>query len=679
MVLLSAFVVLLAIALITVLALCNLSVRRRVGEIEQALQRSQAQFEAFLRHVPASIALQDRDGRYLLLNDLAVARLGFSSADQILGYTAQELFSPEVAQLADADRRQMLESGEPITREYRFSMPDGPHAAISYGFPTRDLNGQVSGVGYIATDITERMLMEEALRASEERFRQLAFHSPDFIYIVDIPTWKLIYTNRDQFLGYTLEELSQQDAIRAAVHPADHSAAFDYWSDLWASLPGTVTTVEYRLRRQDGPWEWLQRRATLIPPADSGKPTQAIVLVSIITEQKEAQARRLELERQLFEAQRLESIGVLAGGIAHDFNNLLTPILGHAELLLSEQPAQSAAATSAQAIVTGARRASELVNQLLAYAGKGRFLVQPIEINSLIREMDDLLYTSTTRRALIHTQLEEPLPAVLGDATQIRQVILNLMLNAAEAIGDTGGSITISTAVEDLDQAALTRLAPGAGLRTGPYVRLRVADTGIGMDELTMQRVFEPFFSTKFTGRGLGLAAVQGIIRSHQGILHVESDYGRGSVFSAWLPTTDQSPTPEETQADMAQQPQSGSVLIIDDEESVRSVISRMVERIGYVAYSAPSGPAGLALLDAGLPDLICVFLDLTMPHMGGDVVAREIARQWPGTLVVLMSGYSAEEIGQRYLDLALAGVVQKPFSFERLRAICAEMIALRG
>lgn len=261
-----------------------------------------------------------------------------------------------------------------------------------------------------------------------------------------------------------------------------------------------------------------------------------------ITERKRYEEERLAFERQLQETQRRESIGILAGGLAHDFNNLLAAINGHAELALLDLPPGSPARESVEAIVQVVRRATDLTVQMLAYAGKGRFLTQPVHLNELIHEMVDLLRPTLSRHTVVDQRLAAGLPLIEADASQIRQVILNLLVNADEALGDQPGQIALETAVEDLDQARLDTLIGGAGLASGQYVRMSVSDTGCGMDEATRARMFEPFFSTKFTGRGLGLAALQGIVRSHRGAIAVFSAPNQGTTVHIYLPASASAP-----------------------------------------------------------------------------------------------------------------------------------------
>jgi signal transduction histidine kinase len=273
-----------------------------------------------------------------------------------------------------------------------------------------------------------------------------------------------------------------------------------------------------------------------------------------------SEEQRLLFERRLMEAQRLESLGVLAGGVAHDFNNLLSGILGYAELALQDLPATASARADIEAVISAAYDAAQLTNQMLAYSGKGHFIVQPVHLDAMIRETNELLETSIAKNCRVRYRFANQLPAIEADTRQLRQVILNVMTNAAEAIDAAGGTITLITAVEHLTRETLDGLMLGADLAPGRYVRLTVIDTGQGMDEKILARIFDPFFTTKFTGRGLGLPAVQGIVRGHQGALSVSSVPRQGTVFSIWFPALNTSSIiisaangghPERSQPDM--------------------------------------------------------------------------------------------------------------------------------
>ena len=370
-----------------------------------------------------------------------------------------------------------------------------------------------------------------------------------------------------------------------------------------------------------------------------------------------------ESERAMQEAQRLESLGVLAGGIAHDFNNILTSVLGHAELASLDAEPESSIHDAVQRIIAGANHAVDLTRQMLAYAGKGLFVLRQVSLSALVHEIAELLHISVGRNATIRYHLAEPLPHIEADVAQVRQVIMNLLTNAAEAIGPEGGTITVTTSA-----AVLPDHGPV------PYVLLEVKDTGCGMTPDVQRRIFEPFYTTKFTGRGLGLAAVQGIVRSHHGHMNVCSAVGEGTSVRVWFPANKLCIAPPALLPAPIER-SSGVVLIIDDEAPVRGVLASLVERLGLTSVLAPDGAAGLAALEDGIADLHAVLVDLTMPGMSGVDVARTIRSHCPATPVILMTGYSVEEVATRYSERPALPLLQKPCTLLALRdaLFCAE------
>jgi two-component system, cell cycle sensor histidine kinase and response regulator CckA len=393
---------------------------------------------------------------------------------------------------------------------------------------------------------------------------------------------------------------------------------------------------------------------------------------------------------RLREAQKLESLGVLAGGFAHEFNNLLMAVLGNADVALANLAPEHPAHRNLQQIGVAARRAADLTGQMLAYAGKGRVMVQELDLNVVIAEMAHLLKISAHNVASPTYHLAAHLPAIEADASQIRQVVVSLIANAAEAIAlqtqaagaASHGSIRVATEARVVDAAFLSRCSVGGGA-PGEYVVLEVADTGAGMDEATQARMFDPFYTTKFTGRGLGLAAVQGIIRAHGGAIHVSSTLGAGTTVTVLFPPLEaaqrRTPTVAAAPASLDSTPARPSpapvranrriALLVDDDASVRDVARVMLTQLGFEVHVARDGQEARALFHAHHASLELVLLDLVMPGVRGDAVLAEL-RQLNATVpVLLMSGYDVEEINQRLEGRGATGFVQKPFTFDELRA----------
>jgi signal transduction histidine kinase/FixJ family two-component response regulator len=374
-----------------------------------------------------------------------------------------------------------------------------------------------------------------------------------------------------------------------------------------------------------------------------------------------AEDARRAIEAKVLEVQKLESLGVLAGGIAHDFNNLLVAILGNASLALLDLPEDSPARQSVADIEIASQRAGELARQMLAYSGRSRHQIEPIELAELIRELMTLLQVSIGKSVVIKLDLPENPIVVDADAAQIRQVVMNLVINAADAIGDRSGIVTIRVRHLQADAAYLLDAHPDTPLAAGDYAALEVSDTGMGMDAATQARIFDPFFTTKFAGRGLGLAAVLGIIRGHGGALRVYSELGHGSTFRVVLPLSASSPIHlEDNGGDWSGR---GRILVVDDDAMVRTVARRLLESFGLTVVPATGGAEAIDRFIDDPDAFDAILLDLTMPDVGGVEVFRACRAIRPDVPVVLMSGYHEEEASATFEGQGLAGFVQKPFT----------------
>jgi PAS domain S-box-containing protein len=380
-------------------------------------------------------------------------------------------------------------------------------------------------------------------------------------------------------------------------------------------------------------------------------------------------------EAQSRHVQKLESIGVLAGGIAHDFNNLLHVVLGNADIALSRLPARSPARDPLEEVVRATIRAADLTRQMLAYSGKGAFVVRHLDLSREVREMATLLRTAISKKATLVWELAPDLPAVNADATQVRQIVMNLITNASDALRDTEGTITLRTGIAQPDELNDTNSGlsvpdpdsfPNAGTM---YVFLEVSDTGSGMTPDTLQRIFDPFFSTKFTGRGLGLAAVMGIVRSHQGLIRIRTEPGTGTSFRVLFPAVPGAVgEPETPAASRSDWRGNGTVLVVEDEEGVREVAQRMLEDFGFATLSARDGREALEVVERAGDRVSAVLLDLSMPRMGGQEAFRRIRMSHPDLPVVLMSGYTAEAVAAQLSEPgATTTFLQKPFLAEDL------------
>jgi len=440
--------------------------------------------------------------------------------------------------------------------------------------------------------------------------------------------------------------------------------------------PEARARCELRLRGASGAERWarLESRVEV-----RGGALQVRTAVIDLSGEKEAEAERARLERELHEvrleqrvlqAERLESLGTLAAGIAHDFNNLLAAICGNLELASLHLPPSSPARAFNASALAASHRAAELVDQLLAHAGRGTPNLEPVAIGQLVNEMLGLLGTSLPKKVRMTTRVPADLPRVRANPTQLRQVLLNLVVNAAEAMGEVSGEVEIGAARVACSRARLDELCANQALPEGDYVRLWVEDSGCGMDAATLQRVYEPFFSTKRTGRGLGLAAVHGIVRAHEGALAIESRPGEGSRFDVYLPLA---ATPALDHAEEPLQQSEwrgqGTLLVADDEQVVRDVLDALLRQLGFSVVLTEDGARAVAAFQEPEADFAAVVLDHDMPELNGAEAFRQIHRLDPEVPILMLSGYVPEELATELAAEGLAGFLSKPFTTAELRA----------
>ena len=393
-----------------------------------------------------------------------------------------------------------------------------------------------------------------------------------------------------------------------------------------------------------------------------------------VTQRKQAAAAAALLEERLRQTQKLETLGILAGGVAHDFNNLLTCVLGSADLAMADVPPGSPAAEHLSTIATTALRAADLCRQMLIYAGKGTSPGMPVDLREIVKDMGRILTTGLSRRATLHLSTEVPVASVLADPTQLRQLVLNLAVNASESLGEDHGDVTITVGREHRTRASLSGTIPGGHAEPGEYVYVEVTDTGSGMDEETRQRMFDPFFSTRFTGRGLGMAVVLGVVRGHRGVLEVETHLGVGTRVRALFPRAPAPAMAEVVQDGRRVTPWGqGVVLIVDDEEDTREVGAAMLERLGFEVAEASGGHEALERYRTG--GVRCVLLDLTMPEMDGVEVLARLREVDPEVRVVFCSGHGDAEVRRMAALHRAAGVLTKPFRLRTLSQTLQEVL----
>ena len=495
-------------------------------------------------------------------------------------------------------------------------------------------------------------------------------HITDGVYIYDREL-RIIYANDAavRFSGFGAGQLLHQRL--AELYPeVVHSEFYQACERVIRTLQPEVVTAPFEF--SDGRVQWFEVHAYPLPDG-------MVAIATDITERVKRDEERARIQNQILQAQKLESLGVLAGGIAHDFNNLLMSILGYASLALSDIPAESPSYDSVRQVELAAQRAADLCKQMLAYSGRGHFVVQRVDLSRLVEEMGHLLMLAKSKNATLKYNLGMSLPKIEADANQLHQVLINLVTNASDAIGEASGVISISTGVMECDESYLKDLYIDESLPAGTYVYLEVGDNGCGMTKDVQSKVFEPFFTTKFMGRGLGLAAVLGITRGHHGTTKIYTEPGRGTTMKVLLPVMESGrlvSDPAEGSDAANLWKGSGTILVVDDEASVRSVTRTALRRAGFEVLEARDGQEALELFAEHQDTIRLVLLDVTMPRMGGEEAYRRIRQMTKDIPVILSSGYNEQDATVHFNGKGLSGFIQKPY---RPADLIAKVRALLG
>jgi len=619
----------------------------RLEREKSQLEERQSLLHAVLESAWSGIILADRYGKTLLHN---------ATAAQILGSAPGE--APQV------DWPGRRPTDEDVTR-----LPNG---RIVERF-TREVPGY--GQLYALRDITERRASDEQ-RLRLERIIQTMTQG---FAIISAEDGAIMSTNPsfDQMHGCregelisrkfeTLLDGSAEDSQAAAKEMISYTVNEGFWEG------------EMNCRKSDGAAFIAHARLNL---HEHGESRLISVIQVDITEQKQLEQEGRRLQEKMLETARLESVGVLAGGIAHDFNNLLTGILGNASLMYDQLSPSSPLRPRVKDVVAASQRAAELTRQLLAYAGKGRFLLEKVELNSLVQEIARLARMAIPRSARLTIRAGEEL-RIDGDRGQLHQLLMNLIINGAEAIEDrSDGSVTVSMEREHLDSDAVAALFSPESLKPGEYVVIEIQDNGVGMAPETISRIFDPFFTTKFTGRGLGLAAAMGIVRGHKGAIRVYSEIGVGSTFRVYLPVAgNDGNAVEQEEPATAELMGTGTILVIDDEESVRKMARHTLEFYGYRVIEAENGKRGLEIFEENGKYVSLVLLDLTMPVMNGEEALQSIQRIRPRVPIILSSGFNETEALRRFGSASVSGFLQKPYTSAKLAETVRKALpGLRG
>jgi two-component system cell cycle sensor histidine kinase/response regulator CckA len=637
------------------------------------------------------------------LVDYAVLHVGLDGlieswnpgAERIFGYTADEIIGAHGSVLFVPED---VFRGEP-EREMKFALETGRAPDIRWhqrkdgtrfwatGVMVRVLgdDGAVAGLAKVMRDSSEQKHSDELLQYHLNLADAIATNAAEALFLVNAEG-RTTFANpsAQAMFGWTQPEL-----IGEFLHDKLHSTCPEEAAHPLAECPHmkvlvsgeTLRGQEDYFRHRDG--HLVPITCSTAPIKGEGQIAGAVLVVRDISEEKLADEVEREREEALRQAQKLESIGVLAGGIAHDFNNLLTAILGNAGMARRAVQAGRTehAASLLGDVLKASERAADLTRQLLAYAGKGRFLVEPLNLCQLITEVSTLIRTSISKKITLVLDVPEECPLIEGDRTQLQQLVMNMVINGGEAIGDEPGTLTVRLRVEHFTERRERMRTEGFPIFAGEYIRVDVIDTGAGMDQETRNRIFEPFFTTKFLGRGLGLSAALGIVRGHRGAIGVRSEPGSGTTFTVLLPVLRAPYAPprdaEEISPDR-ERPGVGTILVVDDEPAVRALCEGVLAEAGYGVVLAEDGLRAVEQVQAMGERISVVVLDLTMPRLAGAETAREIRRILPNVPIVAMSGYGDLEVMERFSGAQIDDYLPKPFSPEQLVAKVGGALASR-
>jgi two-component system, cell cycle sensor histidine kinase and response regulator CckA len=660
-------------AMLIILAEMQNRARRRAESELARRQRSEAderyekrRFEVTLDSIGDGVIATDADGRITFINKSASQHTEWKAADAI-GRRLEDVFilknedtnapveSPAIRAMRDS-RRLELENHHVLLTHTGKTIPIGDSGA-----PIIDGAGRTRGGVLVFRDVSEQRTRDANLR----RLKRMIDLSQDAIIVTDrerrVCSWNL---GAKEMYGWDSAE-----ACGEVIHVLLHTPASDVEKGEQGLKHDGMWEGELDHVHKDGREIRCESRQVLLLDADQN--TEGLLEINRdITE-------RRRIEEKLRERAKLESLGVLAGGIAHDFNNLLTGVLGYASILLDDAPTGSKNWQFAKGICESAERAAKLAQQMLAFSGRGQFVIESLNLSESIRQRTALIESSVPKNVKLVFDLANDIPAIEADASQLEQLVLNLVVNAAEAIGEKQGRLTIATRTQLVDEAYRRTLLLDEHVEVGQYVVLQVSDTGSGMDEETQARIFDPFFTTKFVGRGLGLAAVQGIVRGHKGAIKVASRAGEGTTLQVFLPAIGDAAAAhlphvadlQDTTADIE------TILVIDDEEVVRSTADSALRRLGYNVITAADGSRGVELLREQGQSIRLVLLDLSMPEVSGEETMREIRKIRPDVPVVLSSGYSEAYALRGFQDQMLAGFLQKPYTGRALALRVREAI----
>jgi len=643
--------------------------RRTLAE----LRGHKARLENVIKNTPAGYFHIDLEGHFLNVNKAWLLMHGYESPDEVVGkhFSIMQVDSGSdsaLAHLAELQRGVAIPHGEYSSRRKDGSVAHhifSAHPVVSYE--------KIVGFEWFVIDISQRRQVEEVLRESEKRYSLILTSVNDGLWDWHVPSGEAIFSELYyRILGYDYGEFPANYASwRMLVHPDDIERVEQNLRQSTES--GKIFNIDLRMKTKSGEWLWVCTRGNTVEKDTEGKTIRIVGTLSDISDRKKLEEEKGILQQQFQQAQKLESLGVLTGGIAHDFNNILAIIMGYCGLTKMDY---DTAEKHIPIIENAVERAAALCRQMLAYAGKASLTETLVVMWVLVDDVVTMLKATIRQNVVIKTCYTSDIPSIMGDASQLRQIVMNLIINASESIGDLQGEVCVSLSKAVIKAGQAENDHNGKTIPPGEYVCLEVTDSGCGMDDETRRRIFEPFYTTKFTGRGLGMSAVLGIIKAHNGALQLSSQSGHGTTFKVYLPAQIGTANEEEAQQTVsAPWEGSGTILLAEDEEHVALIEKAMLEALGFKVIGAADGKEALELYKKNAADITLVIADMGMPVMDGYELFRELKKLKPELPIIVSSGFGDAEVTSRIPREQIAGLVSKPYHYDQLRDVLKKVV----
>jgi len=641
---------------------------------EEAFRQSEEKYRAILENIEDGYFEVDLKGNFTFFNDSVCRLIGYSPS-AMEGMNNREYMDAENAKKVLQAFNQVYETGKPTKGfDWEITTVDGSIRQVDASVSLiTDKESNRIGFRGIVRDMTHRKQAEKDLRENEEKYKQLVNHAPAGIYEIDFATGKLVSANdvMCEYTGYTKKELLNMSALDFLTEESQVKL-LDRMDKLFKGEKLTGS-VEYKAKTKGGLEFWMLINAKYSYDKD-GKAKRATVVAHDITELKQAEQEKERLEEQLQQAQKMEAIGTLAGGIAHDFNNILSIIIGYTELVLMNGNVDEEVRQNLKEVFNASKHARDMVKQILAFSRQNKNERKPIQVAHIVKEAIKLLRASLPATISIQEHIEKNTGIIEADPTQIQQVMMNLCTNASHAINEKDGVLKVSLSNIELDQIASANIPD---LKPGSYLKLSVSDTGHGIHPNAHKKIFNPYFTTKEKeeGTGLGLAVVQGIIKSHGGAITVESEVGKGATFHVYLPTIQREVTMDEVESTALPMGQE-RILLVDDEQPLVEIGKQMLQRLGYTVAARTSSIEALELFKTHPDRFDLVITDIVMPNMTGEKLAEKLMGIRADIPIILCTGYSEKFTRRQASDMGIQSFLMKPLVMRDLASTVRQALS---